>query len=220
MTNCRSNSADRMRFSSPLAPTEPGACEPIRAAPLSPPTTGARAADARTSFMPVVSALAARPVVADALGYHHVTTTKLAAAWIRYVTAPRFRSPAGCIDHPRQLNTRPHQSGDPRVGGSGCSGGLLEQAGERAWTRGGRLSEGGAGQRDSHPTHGCWVDKAHRIWILNIMLGRYAHLCMLSLYKPITTNHLPTSTQDSNNHQQLRGESLDFERALKPSVKA
>jgi hypothetical protein len=39
------------------------------------------------------------PVVADALGYHHVTTTKLvkelAATWSRYVTAPRFRSPDG-----------------------------------------------------------------------------------------------------------------------------
>ncbi len=49
--------------------------------------------------MPVVSALAARPVVADVLGHHHVTTTKLAteaaATWSRDVTAPRFRSPAG-----------------------------------------------------------------------------------------------------------------------------
>lgn len=39
------------------------------------------------------------PVVADALGYHPVTTTKLAAeaavTWSRYVTTPRFRSPAG-----------------------------------------------------------------------------------------------------------------------------
>ncbi|MEV0292147.1 hypothetical protein [Nocardia sp. NPDC050710] len=39
------------------------------------------------------------PVVADALGYHHVTTTKLAAeaavVWSRYVTTPRFRSPTG-----------------------------------------------------------------------------------------------------------------------------
>lgn len=38
------------------------------------------------------------PVVADALGYHHVTT-KLAAeaavVWSRYVTAPQFRSPEG-----------------------------------------------------------------------------------------------------------------------------
>jgi hypothetical protein len=39
------------------------------------------------------------PVVADALGYHHVTTTKLAtdaaATWSHYVTAPRLRSPTG-----------------------------------------------------------------------------------------------------------------------------
>ncbi|WP_431951467.1 hypothetical protein [Nocardia lijiangensis] len=39
------------------------------------------------------------PVVADALGYHPVTTTKLAAeaavTWSRYVTARRFRSPDG-----------------------------------------------------------------------------------------------------------------------------
>ncbi|MEV4236707.1 hypothetical protein AB0J47_16180 [Nocardia sp. NPDC049737] len=39
------------------------------------------------------------PVVADALGYHYVTTTKLAAeaaaTWSRYVTTPRFRSPTG-----------------------------------------------------------------------------------------------------------------------------
>ncbi|MFJ9369652.1 hypothetical protein ACIRRA_35270 [Nocardia sp. NPDC101769] len=39
------------------------------------------------------------PVVADALSYHHVTMTKLAAeaaaTWSRYVTAPRFRSPTG-----------------------------------------------------------------------------------------------------------------------------
>jgi hypothetical protein len=39
------------------------------------------------------------PVVADALGCHPVTTTKLAAeaaaTWSRYVTAPRFRSPDG-----------------------------------------------------------------------------------------------------------------------------
>ncbi|MFE3542786.1 hypothetical protein ACFXK0_07430 [Nocardia sp. NPDC059177] len=50
--------------------------------------------------MHVVSALAARPVVADDhLGYHHVTTTKLAteiaATWSPHVTAPRFRSPEG-----------------------------------------------------------------------------------------------------------------------------
>jgi hypothetical protein len=41
----------------------------------------------------------ASPVVADALGYHPVTTTKLAdeaaATWSRYVTTPRFRSPDG-----------------------------------------------------------------------------------------------------------------------------
>lgn len=39
------------------------------------------------------------PVVADALGYHYVTTTKLAAeaavTWSRYVATPRFRSPSG-----------------------------------------------------------------------------------------------------------------------------
>ncbi|MFF3573415.1 hypothetical protein ACFYXQ_37225 [Nocardia jiangxiensis] len=39
------------------------------------------------------------PVVADALGYHHVTATKLAAEAAvvrsRYVTTPRFRSPTG-----------------------------------------------------------------------------------------------------------------------------
>jgi len=39
------------------------------------------------------------PVVADALGYHHVTTTKIAAhaaaSWSRYATGTPLRSPSG-----------------------------------------------------------------------------------------------------------------------------
>lgn len=54
---------------------------------------------ARTSAMRQHVQQMPAPVVADALGYHHVTTTKLASeaatAWSRYVTAPRFRSPGG-----------------------------------------------------------------------------------------------------------------------------
>ncbi|MFE7802530.1 hypothetical protein [Nocardia sp. NPDC057440] len=54
---------------------------------------------ARTSAMRQYVQQLAASVVADALGYHHVTTTRLAAEaatnWSRYVTAPRFRSPAG-----------------------------------------------------------------------------------------------------------------------------
>jgi len=54
---------------------------------------------ARTSAMRQNVQQLPAPVVADALGYHHVTTTRLAAeaatSWSRYVTAPRFRSPAG-----------------------------------------------------------------------------------------------------------------------------
>ncbi|WP_328399910.1 hypothetical protein [Nocardia sp. NBC_00403] len=54
---------------------------------------------ARTSAMRQHVQQMPAPVVADALGFHPVTTTKLAAeaatTWSRYVTAPRFRSPAG-----------------------------------------------------------------------------------------------------------------------------
>ncbi|WP_230330165.1 site-specific integrase [Nocardia aurantiaca] len=54
---------------------------------------------ARTSAMRQHVQQTPAPVVADALGYHPVTTTKLASeaatTWSRYVTAPRFRSPAG-----------------------------------------------------------------------------------------------------------------------------
>ena len=54
---------------------------------------------ARTSAMRQHVQQMPAPVVADALGYHPVTTTKLAAeaatTWSRYVTAPRFRSPTG-----------------------------------------------------------------------------------------------------------------------------
>lgn len=39
------------------------------------------------------------PVVADALGYHYTTTTRIAAqsggVWTRYATGPRTRSPQG-----------------------------------------------------------------------------------------------------------------------------
>lgn len=58
------------------------------------PTVPARTAAIRQHVLQMPA-----PVVADALGYHHVTTTKLvtevAATWSRYVTAPRFRSPTG-----------------------------------------------------------------------------------------------------------------------------
>jgi len=54
---------------------------------------------ARTSAMRQHVQQMPAPVVADALGYHPVTTTKLATeaatTWSRYVTAPRFRSPGG-----------------------------------------------------------------------------------------------------------------------------
>ncbi|WP_433681810.1 hypothetical protein [Nocardia sp. CA-119907] len=68
--------------------------------------------------MPAVSALAARPVVADALGYHRVTTTKVAATWSRYVTAPQVPVTRWLetIDNPRQWNARPPQSGTHKFG--------------------------------------------------------------------------------------------------------
>ncbi|MFE7802720.1 hypothetical protein [Nocardia sp. NPDC057440] len=58
-------------------------------------------------------------VVADALGSHYVTTTKLAAeaavTWSRDVTAPRFRSPSGWTPSTtRDSRIRDLTSPDPR----------------------------------------------------------------------------------------------------------
>lgn len=53
---------------------------------------------ARTSAMRQHIQQMPAPVVADALGYHHVTTklaSEAATTWSRYVTTPRFRSPDG-----------------------------------------------------------------------------------------------------------------------------
>ncbi|WP_433685004.1 hypothetical protein [Nocardia sp. CA-119907] len=54
---------------------------------------------ARTSAMRQHVQQMPAAVVAEALGYHHTTTTQLAAeaatTWSRYVTASRLRSPTG-----------------------------------------------------------------------------------------------------------------------------
>src|SRR5512144_864777 len=58
------------------------------------PTTAGRTAAIRQLVLETPA-----PVIADALGYHHVTTTRLASeaggAWSRYASGDRTRSPAG-----------------------------------------------------------------------------------------------------------------------------
>jgi integrase len=55
------------------------------------------------------------PIVADALGYHHVTTTRsvthAGATWSRI--RPWRSHTISSTPNPRQLNTRPHQSATP-----------------------------------------------------------------------------------------------------------
>lgn len=58
------------------------------------PTVAGRASAIRQHVLEMPA-----PVVADALGYHHVTTAKLAAqaggAWSRYAAGDHLRSPSG-----------------------------------------------------------------------------------------------------------------------------
>jgi hypothetical protein len=65
-------------------------------------TTAARTAAIRQQILEMPA-----PVVADALGYHHVTTTCLASeaggSWSRYAAGDHTRSPAGWT--PRELVT-------------------------------------------------------------------------------------------------------------------
>ncbi|MFJ9369649.1 hypothetical protein ACIRRA_35250 [Nocardia sp. NPDC101769] len=73
--------------------------------PMHPDSLGGLVKALGVSNVPATSAMRQHvqqmpaPVVADALGYHPVTTTKLATeaatTWSRYVTASRFRSPTG-----------------------------------------------------------------------------------------------------------------------------
>ncbi|MGI8313163.1 hypothetical protein [Saccharopolyspora hattusasensis] len=74
------------------------------------PTAASRSAAIRQHLQDMPA-----PIVADALGYHPVTTSKLAAqagaTWSRY--APGDHSPATTTGNSRQLNTRPHQTQTP-----------------------------------------------------------------------------------------------------------
>lgn len=142
-------------------------------------------------------------------------------ATLRPLGSPGMSSspPAACADTPnsRQLITRSHQYGTP-CWGSGCSGGFWRRRGRGVDARG----DYPKGKRDSYPTDGCWVDKAHRTQNQkNIVLGRYAHLCMQDDIdqSPQITFRSPHEIRTITNSPEGRGR-LDFERALKPSVKA
>jgi len=60
------------------------------------PTTASRASAIRQHVLEMPA-----PIVAEALGYHHVTTAKLAAqagsTWSRYASGDHLRSPSGWI---------------------------------------------------------------------------------------------------------------------------